>query len=128
MSLFENIKLKLKKKSPVIEKLETSSNVLKECKDIKVTGNRSVAFGDNDFPIPTGICANPVSKELREIIMHDTVGQLLHNPFNNCIFYNVSTGYCFFAGLCNEKQEISNAQIESYKEQMKLQIHSEENK
>ena len=122
MSLFEHIKLKLKKKSPVIEKLETSSNILKDLKDIRATGCYSVALGVNDFSIPTGICANPVSIEIEEFIKQDKIGQLLNNPIHHCIYYNKDTGYCFFAGFCNKKQEISNTQIKSYKEQMKLQI------
>ena len=123
MSLFENIKLKLKKKSPVIEKIETSSDILKEYKDIRVSDNRSIALGVNDFSIPTGICGNPVSEKLKKIIIHDTIGRINNNPIDHCIFCNKTTGYCFFAGFCDEKQEISNSMVEQYKEHMKAQIN-----
>lgn len=127
MNLFESIKLKLKKKSPVIEKLETSSNVLKELRQVTAYGNISATLSIHDFPLPTGICANPISKELEECIKRDEVGQLLRNPIHRCIFYNNTTGYCFFAGFCSEKQEINNIQIECYKEQLKAQIYYEGN-
>ena len=122
MSLFKHIKLKLKKKSPVITKTESSSEILKEQKDILVTGHRSEAIGVNAFAIPTGICSEPVSEELEEYIKKDKIGQLLNNPIHHCIFYNKSTNYCFFAGFCNKKQEISNSRIKEYKEYMLSQI------
>ena len=123
MSLFENIKLKLKKKSPVIEKLETSSSILKEQKDITVTGNSSVAFGVKNFPVPTGVCNNPVSEELIEYIKHDKLGQLLCNPICKCVFYDEDTHFCFFAGLCHEKQKITQLQVKEYITQMKAHLN-----
>lgn len=92
-------------------------------KQILVSGNRSVAFGIKDFPIPTGICSNSSSEELIEYIKQDKLGQLLNNPICHCIFYDKSNSYCFFAGFCKEKQEISNSLVEQYKEHMKAQIN-----
>lgn len=123
MSLFENIKLKFKKKTPVITRMETSGHILKEYRDLAVTGGRSKALGVRDFPIPTGICSNPKLEELEEFIKYDIIGHLVKNPIHHCVFYNKQNNYCFFAGICDKKQEISKTLIEQYKENMKIKIN-----
>lgn len=117
--MFERLKLKLKKPLPKIEKTETSSEILKKDKQIMASGANCIAFSVKDFPIPAGICSEPVSEELKEYIKKDKLGQFLNNPITHCIFYNKSTGYCFFAGDCNKKQEISDSLVKEYYKSMK---------
>jgi hypothetical protein len=118
-----------KKRNKNINDLKDKLNPIYDCseteKQILVSGNRSLALGARDFPIPTGICGNPVSEELEEYIKQDKLGQLLRNPIHHCVFYDKSTGYCFFAGSCNEKQEINNSLVEQYKNDMKKIIDNE---
>lgn len=103
------------KLNPIYDYPETEKQIL-------VSGRRSEALGARDFPIPTGICSEPVSEELKDYIKNDKLGQLLNNPIHHCIFYNKATGYCFFGGLCDKKQKISNVQVAAYKESMQLEI------
>lgn len=118
---------KRKRRYNRINNLKDKLNPIYDCseteKQILVSGNSSVALGVKDFPIPTGLCSEPISEELKEYIKRDKLGQLLCNPIHYCVFYNKSTGYCFFAGLCDKKQEISNSAIEQYKEHMKAYIN-----
>jgi hypothetical protein len=114
---------KIKEINNLEDKLNPTYDSSETEKQILVSGNRSVAFGVRDFAIPTGICSEPIFKELNDIIKNDKLGQLLNNPICKCVFYNTSNGYCFFAGLCDKKQEISNSAIEQYKEHMKAQIN-----
>ena len=115
------------KRRKTINNLKDKLNPIYDCSEIEtqilVSGGRSVALGIKDFPIPAGICSNPISEELTEYIKQDRLGQLLNNPICHCIFYDKSNGYCFFAGSCKEKQEISNSLVEQYKEYMKAQIN-----
>ena len=113
MTLFEKIKLKLKKKSPTIKKTESSSDDLKELKSIQTTGTKSGAIGAKDFPIPTGICNNPHFEHL---------SNLLDNNIN-CVFYNKRTSYCFYAGFCDRKQKIDETLVNQYKEYMKNKMN-----
>lgn len=103
------------KLNPIYDYSETEKQIL-------VSGSRSEALGARDFPIPTGICSEPTSEELIELNKYDRVGHLLKNPINHCIFYCKSNGYCFFGGLCDKKQKISNARVAAYKESMQLEI------
>lgn len=115
------------KRHKTISNLEDKLNPIYDCSEtetqILISGNSSVACGVRDFPVPTGICGDPVSEKLKKIIIHDTIGRINNNPITHCVFYNKATGYCFFAGFCNEKQEISNSMVEQYKEHMKAQIN-----
>lgn len=118
---------KRKRRYKQINNLKDDVNVTPDCSEIEtqilVSGNNSKALGVRHFPIPTGICSEPVSEELEEYIKKDKLGQLLNNPIHHCVFYDKSTGYCFFAGLCDKKQEISNSLVEQYREHMKAQIN-----
>ena len=110
----------------VKEKIEDKLNIVNDYHDtdnVILTGNTSVALGIRDFPIPTGICSNPVFDELRKEIRKDKLGQLLNNPINQCIFCNKSNNYCFFCGDCKEKLEISDEKIDNYRQMMKDYIN-----
>lgn len=87
-----------------------------------VTGHNSVAFGVWDYPIPTGTCTNPRSKEIDKVVEEDKLGQLLDNPIDRCIFFNPANSYCFYSGACNKKSPISNEALSSYKNDMELYI------
>ena len=116
-----------KKRNKNVKDLKDKLNPIYDCseteKQVSVSGHRSVACGVRYFPIPTGICSEPISEELKEYIKNDKLGQLLCNPIHHCIFYDKSTGYCFVAGLCDKKQEISNSAVNQYKEHMKAHIN-----
>lgn len=127
------IKKLIKKNNNSKSKSKSKLNHISDCSETETTpilvlGKCSVALGVRDFPIPTGICGNPISVELKEYIKQDKqdkLGQLLRNPIYHCAFYNNSTGYCFFAGFCNEKHEISKSLVEHYKHSMRIKINEQ---
>ena len=95
------------------ENVEIKEEVKKE-KEILCTGANCNALSIWDFPTPTGICKNPDTKEIREYVKKDNLGQLLNNPITYCIFCDKTNMYCFYSGTCKNKMNIDYNEIEKY--------------
>lgn len=81
-------------------------------------GSLSQALGVGDRIVPSGICGNPCSEELKIALQKadneflfeekydypfkDKLKAIEANPINKCIFCN-DEGLCYFAGACDKK-------------------------
>ena len=89
---------------------------------IHASGGRGVALGWDAFAVPTGICSEPYSDELKQAVQKDEFRNLMNNPIYNCVFYSKDNHFCFFAGECKNKLPVEDQLVSEYRNKMKDQI------